>query len=177
VSQGFSGEGAEQGEGHKVKRSLLISAFTLALLVLLSGTALATGKPVRVFIGGLADVPVPSCTFGVTVHVLVNKDYMLIFTGDHPSIITGSLKARITRDDAPLKGIDVNISGPAFITENRDGTTTVKFGGRSLISLPDRSGLWLTNGPATVVVGTKGETISLSLPHSTRDLCPVLAAL
>jgi hypothetical protein len=160
-----------------MKRSLLISALTLALLTLLSGTALATGKPVRVFIGGPADVPIPSCTFPVTMHILVNKEYMLIFTGDHPTIITGSVKARITRDAAPLKGIDLNISGPLFITENRDGTTTVKLGGRSLISLPDRPGLWLTSGPATVVIGTDGGTISLSLPHSTQDLCPVLAAL
>jgi hypothetical protein len=159
-----------------VKQSLLVSALTLALLVLLSGSALATGKPVRVFIGGPLDVPVGSCPFPVTERITVNNEYILIFTGDHPAIITGSLRARITNDSTG-KGIDVNISGPGFITANPDGTTTVKLAGRSTIFLPDRPGLWLTTGAATVVVGAAGQTLSLSLPNSAQDLCPVLAAL
>jgi len=149
---------------------------TLALLVLLSGTALATGKPVRVFIGGAIDVPVGSCPLPVTEHVLTNNEYILIFTGDHPAIITGSLRARIT-NDVTGKGIDLNISGPGFITANADGTTTVKLAGRGTIFLPDRPGLWLTTGAATVLVGPTGNTLSLSLPNSAQDLCPVLAAL
>ena len=159
-----------------MKRSLLVSALTLVLLVLLSGAALATGRPVRVFIGGPLDVPVGSCTFPVTQHILTNNEYMLIFTGDHPAIVTGSLRAFIS-NDATGKGIYVNISGPAFITANADGTTTVKLAGRSTIFLPDRPGLWLTSGAATVVIGPTGNTVSLSLPNSAQDLCPVLAAL
>ena len=159
-----------------VKRSLLVSVLTLALLVLLSGAALATGKPVRVFIGGPLDVPVGSCPFPVTQHILINNEYILIFTGDHPAIITGSLRAFITNDRTG-NGIDVNISGPAFITANADGSTTVKLAGRSTIFLPDRPGLWLTSGAATVVVGPNGNTVGLSLPNSAEDLCLVLAAL
>jgi len=158
-----------------VKRSLLVSALTLVLLVLLSGTTLASGKPVRVFIGGPFDVPVGSCPFPVTQHLLINNEYILIFTGDHPAIITGALKARIT-NDITGKGIDVNISGPGFITENADGTTIVKLAGRSTLFLPDRPGLWLTSGATTVVVGPTGNTVSLSLPNSAQDLCLVLAA-
>ena len=159
-----------------MKRSLLVTALTLVLLVLLSGAALATGRPVRVFIGGPLDVPVGSCPFPVTEHVLTNNEYILIFTGDHPAIITGSLRARIT-NDVTGKGIDLNISGPGFITANADGTTTVKLAGRGTIFLPDRPGLWLTTGAATVLVGPTGNTLSLSLPNSAQDLCPVLAAL
>ena len=159
-----------------MKRSLLVTALTLALLVLLSGAALATGRPVRVFIGGPLDVPVGSCPFPVTEHVQTNNEYILIFTGDHPAIITGSLRAHVTNDRTG-KGIDLNISGPAFITANADGSTTVKLAGRSTIFLPDRPGLWLTSGAATVVVGPAGNTVSLSLPNSAQDLCPVLAAL
>ncbi len=159
-----------------MKRSLLVSTLTLVLLVLLSNAALATGKPVRVFIGGPLDVPIGNCPFPVTQHILINNEYILIFTGDHPAIVTGSLKAFIT-NDATGKGIYVNISGPAFITANADGTTTVKLAGRSTIFLPDRPGLWLTSGAATVVVGPTGNTVSLSLPNSAQDLCPVLATL
>jgi len=159
-----------------MKRSLFVSVLTLALLVLLSGTALATGKPVRVFIGGAIDVPVGSCPFPVTQHILTNNEYILIFTGDHPAIVTGSLRALVTNDRTG-KGIDLNISGPAFITANADGSTTVKLAGRSTIFLPDRPGFWLTSGAATVVVGAAGDTVSLSLPNSAQDLCPVLAAL
>ena len=35
----------------------------------------------------------------------------------------------------------------------------------------------LRPGAATVVVGPTGNTVSLSLPNSAQDLCPVLAAL
>jgi hypothetical protein len=153
-----------------------VTALTLALLVLLSGAALAIGKPVRVFIGGPFDVPVGSCPFPVTQHLLINNEYIVIFTGDHPAIITGALKARIT-NDITGKGIDVNISGPAFITANADGSTTVTLAGRSTIFLPDRPGFWLTSGAATVVIGPTGNAVSLSLPNSAQDLCPVLAAL
>src|SRR2546428_14003936 len=159
-----------------MKRSVLVTVLTLALLVLLSGAALATGKPVRIFIGGPLDVPVESCPFPVTQHVLINNEYILIFTGDHPAIITGSLKSFITNDRTG-QGIDVNISGPAFITGNADGSTTVTLAGRSTIFLPDRPGLWLTSGAATVVIGPNENTVSLSLPNSAQDLCPVLAAL
>jgi len=167
---------SEKGRASIVKRFPLVSALTLALLVALSGAAVASGKPVRVFIGGPLDVPIGSCPFPVTQHILINNEYILIFEGDHPAIVTGELKARIT-NDATGKGIDVNISGPAFITANSDGTTTIELTGRSTIFLPDRSGLWLTSGLATVVVGPTGKTVSLSLPNSAQDLCPVLAAL
>jgi len=159
-----------------MKRSLVVTVLTLAQLVLLSGAALATGKPVRAFIGGPLDVPVGSCPFPVTQHILINNEYILIFTGDHPAIITGSLRAFITNDRTG-KGIDVNISGPAFITSNADGSTTITLAGRSTIFLPDRPGLWLTSGAATVVIGPTENTVSLSLPNSAQDLCPVLAAL
>jgi hypothetical protein len=159
-----------------MKRSALVTALTLALLVLLSGAALATGKPVRVFIGGPLDVPVGSCSFPVTQHILTNNEYILIFTGDHPAIVTGSLTAHVT-NDLTGNGIDLNISGPAFITANTDGSTTVKLAGRSTIFLPDRPGFWLTSGAATVVVGPTGNTVSVLLPNSAQDLCPVLATL
>ena len=112
----------------------------------------------------------------MTQHILTNNEYILIFTGDHPAIVTGSLRALVTNDRTG-KGIDLNISGPAFITANADGSTTVKLAGRSTIFLPDRPGFWLTSGAATVVVGAAGDTVSLSLPNSAQDLCPVLAAL
>jgi hypothetical protein len=112
----------------------------------------------------------------VTQRITVDNEYILIFTGDHPAIISGALKARIT-NDIRGKGIDVNISGPAFITANADGSTTVTLAGRSTIFLPDRAGFWLTSGAATVVIGPTGNTVSLSLPNSAQDLCPVLAAL
>ena len=127
-----------------MKRSLLVTALTLALLVLLSGAALATGKPVRVFIGGPLDVPVANCAFPVTQHILTNNEYILIFTGDHPAIVTGSLKAFIT-NDATGKGIYVNISGPAFITANADGSTTIYFGPKKPSDV--KEGNWIQTVP------------------------------
>ena len=148
-----------------MKRSLLVTALTFALLVLLSGAALATGKPVRVLIGGPLDVPVGSCAFPVTQHILTNNEYVLIFTGDHAAIVTGSLRAFIT-NDITGKGIYVNISGPVFIAANADGSTTVTLAGRSTIFLPDRPGFWLTSGAATVVnLGvTRSDAKMLSKP-------------
>src|SRR5437762_14277766 len=105
-----------------MNRSLLVTALTLALLVLLSGAALATGKPVRVFIGGPLDVPVANCAFPATQHILTNTEYILFFTGDHPAIVTGSLKALMTHD-ATGDGSYEHISGPASITANAAGST------------------------------------------------------
>jgi hypothetical protein len=158
-----------------MKRALFVSVVTLVLMVLLSGTVLAGGKPVRIFIGGPVDIPIDRCEFAVVQHVLSNKEYIKIFVGDHPAIVTGSVKARITRPDGA--GIDVNISGPLFISSNSDGSMTFKLAGRSTIFLPDRPGLWLSSGPATVVINANGTTRTLNLPHNTQDLCPVLAAL
>jgi hypothetical protein len=47
----------------------------------------------------------------VTQRITVDNEYILIFTGDHPAIITGSLRARITNDSTG-KGIDVSVSLP-----------------------------------------------------------------
>jgi len=159
-----------------LKRFPLVSTVTFVLLVLLSDAALGSGKPVRVFIGGPVDVPVVSCPFPATEHVVINNEYILIFAGDRPAIVSGAAKAHIT-NDATGKGIDVNVSGPAFITANSNGTTTIVLSGRSTIFLSDRPGLWLTSGPATVVVDANGNTVSLSLPPSAQDLCLMLAAL
>ena len=107
-----------------MKRSLLVTALTLALLVLLSGAALATGKPVRVFIGGPLDVPVGSCTFPVTQHILTNNEYVLIFTGDHAAIVTGSLRAISPLARRLIVSIDLSTSSGSEYEKFLPATST-----------------------------------------------------
>jgi len=155
--------------------SASVAVFTLALMVVSSVGALAQG-PDRVFIGGAFDVPVPdSCAFPINQHFNTNKEYILIFPGDHPLIVSGQAKATISNENTG-KSIDLNISGPALI-RTTGSTTTVTLLGRSTLFVGNHGGMWLTSGPVVVLVGANNEIISYSMaaPAAALDLCRALA--
>jgi len=160
----------------KTRTFMFTVALTLALMVVSSITASAQGKPARIYIGGEFDVPVPdSCAFPINQHFNTNNEYILIFPGDHPLIVTGQAKATIS-NEITGKSLDLNISGPALITPSST-TTTVTLLGRSTLFVGNHGGMWLTSGPVVVLVDANNQIISYSMaaPDAALDLCQALA--
>ena len=72
------------------------------------------------------------------------------------------------------KSIDLNISGPGFITPHEDGSVTFELSGRSLVFLLGL--LELTSGTAVLEIDPAGNVVSYAKTSAAAvDLCAVLA--
>jgi hypothetical protein len=154
-----------------MKRLIFVIGLAVAAALLVPSVA-AADKPIR---EGLPseDITIQgSCTFDVDLHVLVNKEFITTFS-DGRQLVTGRLVVRLTNVDTG-KSIDLNISGPGFITPHEDGSVTFQLSGRSLIYLPGL--LELTSGPVILEFDPAGNLVSYTKTSAaTIDLCAVLA--
>jgi hypothetical protein len=102
------------------------------------------------------------CGFDVKVTPLENKEVTHTFS-DGRVEITGTFKVRLTNVETG-KSIVVNISGPAALTPNGDGTFTAVLKGRSLIfpnAPPEATTLFFVNSGRTIMI------VNESLTHWT----------
>jgi hypothetical protein len=161
------------GEMNLMHRVALVAV--LALTVFASAiTALADG-PERV-----ADGPPPSftdstCGFPLDVQVVANREVAStwIDASGAPirTIVTGTLKVVMT-NPATGKSVSLNISGPAMITYNSDGTATQVLTGRAVIVDTAAGQLSVNTGRAIEVLPSGAV---LSLTGRSLNLCAALS--
>ena len=154
-----------------MKRLSLVLGLAVAVALLLPSVA-AADKPIREGLPAEDFTIQGSCAFDVDLQVLVNKEFITTFS-DGRQLITGRLVVRLT-NVATGKSIDLNISGPGFITPHADGSVTFELSGRSLVFLPGL--LELTSGPVVLEIDPAGNVVSYAKTSAAAvDLCAVLA--
>jgi hypothetical protein len=138
-----------------MKRLIFVIGLAVAAALLVPGVAVAD-KPIREGLPAEDFTIQGSCAFDVDLQVLVNKEFITTFS-DGRQLITGRLVVRLTNVETG-KSIDLNISGPVFITPHEDGSVTFELNGRSLVFLPGL--LELTSGPAVLEIDPAGNVVS-----------------
>ena len=117
-------------------------------------------------------LPADICGFEVAVDILANKEKAIVF-GDGRTMITGTLKVRLTNLDDPTRSIVLNIPGPGRFDES--GLTAT--GPWLFFFLPGDLG---EGSPAILAYTTGRVRIDDAGFHQvggTRtDLCPLLAS-
>lgn len=163
-----------------VGRSLAMVLTLLVLALVTSSSALASGKPTRVYAPippGIttpctANVPVP---FDVLIDVLRNDEHAITFFDDAGNpvrqIIQGALFVRFT-NLTNGRSMDVNISGPGHITFMADGSVIDRFEGRGAIPIDGQ--LLLSRGAVTVQIFPDGSLQILRSAAPLVDACTTL---
>jgi hypothetical protein len=164
-----------------MKRVLGTLLLTL-LIVGVSATNAFADPPTRVDVSAPVDLTLTSfCSFPVHVTSLKNKEVLTIFSSGRQQT-TGQLKVQLT-NLATGKSINANISGPATLTPNPDGSFAAVFRGRSLI-FPNETALSVETSPIFISSGQTTMNVTsdlssfklLSVPTgSTVDVCAALA--
>jgi hypothetical protein len=120
------------------------------------------------------DFALPSdiCGFEVAVEILGNKEKAIMFS-DGRTMITGTLKVRLTNLDDPTRSIALNIPGPGNFNES--GLTAT--GPWLFFFLPGELG----EGSPAILAYTTGrvridDTGFHQLGGTRTDLCPLLAS-
>jgi hypothetical protein len=154
-----------------MKRLVLMLGLALAAALLVPSVA-AADQPIREGLPAEDFTIEGSCTFDVDVQILANNELITTFS-DGRQLITGALFVRLTNVETG-KSIDLNISGPGFITPHEDGSVTFELSGRSLVF--DVGFLQLTSGPVILEIDENGDVVSYTYTSAaTVDLCAVLA--
>jgi hypothetical protein len=117
-------------------------------------------------------LPADICGFEVAVDILANKEKAIVF-GDGRTMITGTLKVRLTNLDDPTGSIVLNIPGPGRFNES--GLTAT--GPWLFFFLPGELG----EGSPAILAYTTGrvridDTGFHQLGGTRTDLCPLLAS-
>jgi hypothetical protein len=117
-------------------------------------------------------IPADICGFEVSVDILANKSKAIMF-GDGRTMITGTLKVRLTNVEEPTSSIVLNIPGPGRFNES--GLTAT--GPWLFFFVPDE----LAEGSPAILAYTTGrvrinETGFHQLGGTRTDLCPLLAS-
>ena len=147
--------------------ALLIVAAIAVPVAAASGPPVIEPQPAEDF-----TIPADICGFEVAVEILANKTKAIIF-GDGRTMITGTLKVRLTNLDDPTRSIVLNIPGPGTFDES--GLTAT--GPWLFFFLPGELG---EGSPAILAYTTGRVRIDDAGFHQlggTRtDLCPLLAS-
>lgn len=161
-------------------RLLAMLIALVALAVVTSSSALASGKPTRVYAPippGIttpctANVPLP---FVVLIDVLRNDEHAITFFDDAGNavrqIIQGALSVRFT-NTTNGHSINVNISGPGVITFMADGSVIERFEGLSAIPIDGQ--LLLSRGAVTVLILPDGSSHVVNNSAPLVDACTML---
>jgi hypothetical protein len=145
----------------------------LGVIALLAAVAPSAGaaKPVREFVPASDFTITGSCPFDVGVHILANNEHALTFQ-EGATLVTGTLKVRLTNLSNPQNSIDLNIPGPGLSSVSDNGTFTLDARGPWLFFYPGV--LRYTTGHVIFTVSPAG-VISLTQLGGTRtDLCAAL---
>lgn len=143
----------------------------------------AIGKPTRSPLPPAEDFEAPAglwCTFGVFLHDIVNNQVVKTFppkpNGNIVQLITGRYVTSMTNTSTG-KSITVNISGPARITTQPDGSATLVATGRwflaDLVNAPARA--FISSGRVVVSIAPDGVPTLVSQRGHLRDICALLS--
>ncbi len=156
----------------------MIRSLVFLVVVAVAGLAVTTpasaDKPIRERIVLEDFVLEGSCAFPVLVEVIANKEFVTFFS-DGRLHVTGKLFVRLTNLDDPDQVVELNISGPGFVTP-----TSERGAGRGLFLLREGEalgpGLLLVTGRTDVVRAEDGFISNLTVRGTSTDICALLAA-
>jgi hypothetical protein len=162
----------------RAARALIASAALLAVTT----TSVAAQQPdMSPAPLGSFDI-VGSCPFTVHFNATVDGETLRIFFDRNGNIrlyqYTGPLVAQLT-NAATGKSVTINVSGPAKLIDNGDGTISYSAWGVSVYwsYAGDAlgAGMWYTHGPLYFLIATGGSNPVASLPSQSLDVCAMLA--
>jgi hypothetical protein len=155
-------------------RSLLLLA-TAAVAAFAFATAASADKPIHEPIDLEGFVLEDSCPFPVLLEVTESNAHVTVFS-DGRMHFTGKIFVRLTNLDDPDHVVELNISGPGFISA--EGAE--RGGGRGLVLLrPGEAGgpgVVLVTGRLDIVRGEDGLISGMTLRGRSVDICAMLAA-
>jgi hypothetical protein len=147
------------------------AALVAALMTVLAAGAATAAQPIREPLF-YEDEVLTLCSFPVLAEFTANKEYVTFF--EDRILVTGKLFVRLTNLDDPSNSLDLNISGPAHISELGE-----RYAGRGLFLLFPEDvggpGLVLTTGRVDVVRGEDGFVTNFSVKGNSVDICAALA--
>jgi hypothetical protein len=153
-------------------RSLVVLAVA-AVAALAVTTPASADKPIREPVVLDDFVLEGSCAFPVLIEVIANKEHVTFFS-DGRLHVTGKLVVRLTNLDNPAQVMELNISGPGFVTP-----TSERGAGRGLLLLrPGEAGgpgLFLVTGRVDIVRAENGFIANLGIRGRSVDICAALA--
>jgi hypothetical protein len=156
----------------RLSRALSSLAGLVVVAAIVVPVAPASGPDIEPVPAEDFTLPADICGFEVGVQVLANKEKAITF-GDGGTMITGTLKVRLTNLDDPTRSIVLNIPGPGSFSES--GLTAT--GPWLFFFLPGELG---EESPAILAYTTGRVRIDDAGFHQlggTRtDLCPLLAS-
>jgi hypothetical protein len=154
-----------------LRRRLTAVLATMVVAVLMASSATAA-KPSREPFLIADEVLTGFCPFPVLLEVTANKEYVTFFDNGR-ILVTGKLFVRLTNVDEPSNVLNLNVSGPAVITE------TERILGRGLFVLFPEDvggpGLVLTTGRVDIIRGEDGFFTDFTVRGTTTDVCAALA--
>lgn len=122
-----------------------------------------------------------ACPFDVLVESLADKGTFTVFYDQEGNVrrflITGALRVRLTNQSNGAT-IDLNVSGPAFIEPQPDGTTLLTGTGPWLhfdLFIAELPALSLVRGRTEFLIDREGNWELLSLAGNVQDVCQMLA--
>jgi hypothetical protein len=147
------------------------AALGAVLIMVLAAGAASAAQPIREPLF-YEDQVLTLCSFPVLVEFTANKEYVTVF--EDRILVTGKLFVRLTNLDDPTNSLDLNISGPTYISELGE-----RYAGRGLFLLFPEDvggpGLILTTGRVDVVRGEDGFVTNFSVKGNSVDICAALA--
>ena len=153
-------------------RSLVVLAVALAATLGVASSASAD-KPERVPLVLEPFVLEDACAFPILIEPTANNEHLTFFP-DGRIHINGKLFARLTNLDDPDQVVELNISGPSFLTPE-----TERGAGRGLLLLrPGEAGgpgMILVTGRVDVIRAANGFITNLTVRGTSTDVCALLA--
>jgi hypothetical protein len=156
---------------------LLTITLVLATTLVAAGTAGAE-PPVIEPLASEPFVIEDSCPFPVLVEAIQEAQKVALFSSG-VALVTGRLVVRVTNLADESHSLELEISGPAKLTTDEDGITTIRAKGTNLIWLwPTDAGgpaMFLNSGAVTLVNDADFNTLSVTTTGTRTDLCASLA--
>ncbi|HSM58088.1 MAG TPA: hypothetical protein VK879_18170 [Candidatus Sulfomarinibacteraceae bacterium] len=120
-----------------------------------------------------------ACAFDVLVDAVFDRGMFKAFYDQEDHVrrfaITGALRVRLTNLSSG-ESIDLNVSGPAFVEPQPDGTTLVAGPGPWLhFFIEDLPALALVRGRTEFLIDQEGNWELLSVAGNVQDVCQMLA--
>ena len=167
-----------------MSKRLLAAAATIFMLGLAGAVPALATAPIRVPAGPInATFPAGTvCPFELTTTTLVNNETVTAFFDQDGTLvreeITGRLVQQFTNDETS-KTITEQVSGPATILFNGDGSATIIGRGTGFLILgptdSPSSSLLLLTGLTVFTISPTGVQTLVSTTGPTQDICALLA--
>ena len=147
--------------------------FIVLMLVFAAGLAVPVARadpPTRIPLTS-ADFVDTTCGFPVAVHIVRDGETLKVFSNGK-AIITGPLSVQLSANG---KTVSLNVSGPATITNNPDGSVTIIGHGVGFGPTQTTNGVTLAYNAGVVSIDPVTDIATIEHGTMLLDLCTALA--